>query len=162
ATAGLDLDEAVLWLKKAEPHLAAGAAPAGEISAKSGIRATYVGPHPRPALLHLDELAGQWLYQYLPDRLARRAHAGVMKVRTGVNEARKREDVAQERLEGLRQRQIAEIREQGTGDDGQGTRRPGDKGTRGRQEQAVAGDEVGGKLKERLETLRVQLSHLTG
>src|SRR5437868_10779525 len=69
STVGLDLDDAVNWLKKAEPHLAAVATPAGEISAKCEIRATYVAPHPRPAVLHLDELADRWLYQYLPDRL---------------------------------------------------------------------------------------------
>ena len=33
STAGLNLDDAVHWLKKAEPHLAVIATPAGEISA---------------------------------------------------------------------------------------------------------------------------------
>src|SRR5437868_13359002 len=69
ATAGLDLDDAVQWLKKAEPHLAAVATPAGEISAKCEIRATYVANHPKQTLSHLDELAERWLYQYVPDRL---------------------------------------------------------------------------------------------
>src|SRR5437773_2763878 len=67
STAGLDLDEAVQWLRKVEPHLAAVATPAGEISAKCEIRATYVAQHPKQTLLHLDELADRWLYQYLPD-----------------------------------------------------------------------------------------------
>src|SRR5437667_272481 len=96
STAGLDLDDAVQWLKKAEPHLAVVATPAGEISAKCEIRATYVAPHPKQTLLHLDELADRWLYQYLPDRLQAYRHRTLGSLRTAVAEARQREDAAQE------------------------------------------------------------------
>src|SRR5437870_601595 len=109
ATAGLDLDDAVQWLKKAEPHLAAVATPAGEISAKCEVRATYVANHPKQTLSHLDELADRWLYQYLPDRLQAYRHATLAKLRTAVTVARQREDAVQERLEGLRQRQVADV-----------------------------------------------------
>jgi hypothetical protein len=109
STAGLDLDDAVLWLKKAEPHLAAVATPAGEISAKCEIRATYVAPHPRPALLHLDELADRWLYQYLPDRLQTFRRNTLASLRTAAAGARQREDAVQEQLEALRQRQVAAV-----------------------------------------------------
>src|SRR5437868_6928008 len=107
STAGLDLDEAVQWLKKVEPHLAAVATPAGEISAKCEIRATYVGPHPRQALSHLDELADRWLYQYLPDRLQAYRHGTLAGLRTAVTEARQREDAFQESPESLRQNHVA-------------------------------------------------------
>src|SRR5437868_14575643 len=107
STAGLDLDDAVLWLRKVEPHLAAVATPAGEISAKCEIRATYVGPHPRQALSHLEELADRWLYQYLPDRLQAYRHGTLAGLRTPVTEARQREDAFQESPESLRQNHVA-------------------------------------------------------
>src|SRR5262245_14129960 len=115
ATVGLDLDEAVKWLKAVEPRLAAVATPAGEISAKAEIRATYVAPHPRQAISHLDELADRWLYQYLPDRLQVYRRGILASLRTAVTDSRQREDALQERLDLLRQRQVAELRNQGLG-----------------------------------------------
>jgi hypothetical protein len=109
ATAGLDLDDAVQWLKRAEPRLAAVATPAGEYSAKCEIRATYVASRAQPALLHLDELADSWLYQYLPDRLQSHRRAVLAKLRATVNAARQDEDAAQAGLEALRQKQVAVV-----------------------------------------------------
>jgi hypothetical protein len=175
-TAGLELDEAVNWLKKVEPHLAAVATPAGEISAKCEIRATYVATHPRQAISHLDELADRWLYQYLPDRLQAYRHGTLASLRSAVMDARQREDALQERLDELRQRQVAELKNQGAGDRGHGP------GIRGHvagvsvqksdvgDQKAVAiavvksasESDGGSKLRERLESLKVQLSHLLG
>jgi hypothetical protein len=168
STAGLNLDEAVQWLKKVEPHLAAVATPAGEISAKCELRATYVGPHPRQALSHLDELADRWLYQYLPDRLQAYRHGTLASLRTAVNEARQREDALQEQLESLRQRQVADKRDHGSGvrsqetaDREQGTADRG-QGTVAVVGAAAGGNDAASKLRERLDSLRVQLSHLQG
>jgi hypothetical protein len=176
ATAGLDLDEAVKWLKKVEPHLAAVATPAGEISAKCEIRATYVAPHPRQAISHLDELADRWLYQYLPDRLQVYRRGTLASLRTAVTDFRQREDALQERLEGLRQRQVAELRSQGSGigsqESGARSQEPpvGSQKLELGDQKSVAiavvksgNDSDGGnKLRERLESLKVQLSHLLG
>src|SRR5262245_24429493 len=176
ATAGLDLDHAVQWLKAVEPRLAAVATPAGEISAKAEIRATYVAPHPRQAISHLDELADRWLYQYLPDRLQAYRRGTLASLRIAVTDSRQREDALQERLEVLRQRQVAELRGQGSGvrgrDSGAQNREPelsGQTSDLGDQK-AVAiavvksgSDADGGnKLRERLESLKVHLSHLLG
>jgi hypothetical protein len=165
ATAGLDLNEAVQWLKKVEPHLAVVATPAGEISAKAEVRATYVGPHPRPALLHLDDLADRWLYQYLPDRLQAYRHGVLNKLRAAVAQARQREDEAHGRLEELRQQQLAEL----ASGKAVGDIRPAvDSNPRSvtsvqsAPQATFAVAEPSSKLRERLETLKVQLSHLTG
>jgi hypothetical protein len=107
ATPGLDLDAAAAWLKQADRQVAAVATPAGEISAKSQIRATYVASRPATAAMHLDELAERWLYQYLPDRLQTYRHRALADLRNIVQSARAQEDAAQQRLESLRQRQLA-------------------------------------------------------
>ncbi len=165
ATAGLDLDDATQWLKRVEPHLATVATPAGEISAKAEIRATYVGPHPRPALLHLDDLADRWLYQYLPDRLQAYRHGALNTLRAAVADARQREDDAHARLEELRQQQLAAL----AGDTQSGGVRQAVElnsrssvSVKGPSEPTVAIADSNSKLRERLETLKVQLSHLTG
>jgi hypothetical protein len=121
STPGLDLDDASQWLKKAEPHLAVVALPAGEISAKCEFRATYVAPHPKPAVAHLDDLADRWLYQYLPDRLQAYRHLALSNLRNAVAKARQQEDGAHEHLEALRQKQLVEVKQKETGDRGQGT-----------------------------------------
>src|SRR5262245_20274961 len=169
ATAGLDLDHAVQWLKAVEPRLAAVATPAGEISAKAEIRATYVAPHPRQALSHLDELADRWLYQYLPDRLQAYRRGTLSSLRTAVTDFRQREDGLQERLEGLRQRQVAELRGQGSGIRNQNSEAGAQKAEVGDQKAvAIAVVKSGSdsssenKVRERLESLKVQLSHLLG
>src|SRR4029079_10253172 len=170
STAGLDFDETVQWLNPIEPHLAAVATPAGEVSAKCEIRATYVATHPRQAISHLDELADQWLYQYLPDRLQTFRRGTLASLRKAVNEARQREDAAQERLEGLRQRQGGGVpRGQETGDRGQGTAVRGQRSEVGEQQaistaptKPASGADGVSKLRERLEGLNVQLSHLLG
>src|SRR6476620_11521322 len=55
ATEGLYLDHAVAWLKQADSKAAVIAVPAGEISPKSQIRATYVSRLPKPAEKRLDD-----------------------------------------------------------------------------------------------------------
>lgn len=169
STAGLDLDDAVQWLKKTQPHLAAVATPAGEISAKCEIRATHVAQHPKQALLQLDDLADRWLYQYLPDRLQAYRHATLGSLRSTVTDARQREDVLQERLESLRQRQVAELRGAGTVASNQepDVRRQTSE-LRDQKQNSTAAvkpsteQDAGKKLRERLDNLRVQLSHLLG
>jgi hypothetical protein len=115
ATPGLDLDDAGQWLKKAEPHLAVIATPAGEISPKCEIRATFVARHPKPAIAHLDDLAERLLYQYLPDRLQTYRHQVAGSLRGAVTVARQREDAAHQRLESLRQQQLVAAKQQESG-----------------------------------------------
>jgi hypothetical protein len=107
ATGGLDLDDATIWLKQADEGVAVIATAPGERSRRSQIRMTYLAPLPTPAQERLDELAGRWLYQYLPQRLNAFRQAELRDLRAGVNEARAREDEAGSELELLRQRQLA-------------------------------------------------------
>jgi hypothetical protein len=107
AIEGLDLDEAVAWLKHADSKAAVIATPAGEISPKSQIRVTYVARLPRPAIKRVDDLAERWLYQYLPDRLQAYRRASLAALRSAATAAHEREDAARNRIELLRQRQLA-------------------------------------------------------
>jgi hypothetical protein len=105
---GLDLDAAVQWLKQADPHAAAIASPAGT-APKSRIRVTTVAPRAEEAIKNLDELAGRWLFQYLPERLQSRRRGLVAELRAEVQSAREREDAARARLDSLRQRQWTQL-----------------------------------------------------
>jgi hypothetical protein len=109
AIEGLDLDEAVAWLKHADRQAAVIATPAGEISPKSQIRVTYVARLPGPAIHHVDDLADRLLYQYLPDRLQAYRRAALAALRSEATAAREREDSARNRIELLRQRQLTEL-----------------------------------------------------
>jgi hypothetical protein len=108
-TPGLDLADATKWLKQTDPHIAAVATPAGEISPRTLIRMTYVASLPSPATARLDELAARWLYQYLPDRLQSYRRATLADLRAATAAAHQREDAAHERVELLRQQQIAQL-----------------------------------------------------
>jgi hypothetical protein len=107
AIAGLDLPEAIQWLKQADEQVVVIATAAGPRTPRSQIRMTYLAPRPSPALNRLDELAGRWLYQYLPQRLGAFRHEVLADLRTAVNAARAQEDAASAELEALRQRQLA-------------------------------------------------------
>jgi len=108
-TPGLDLADATRWLKQTDSRIAAVATPAGEISPRTLIRMTYVAPLPSPATARLDDLAARWLYQYLPDRLQSYRRAALAELRAAASASHQREDAANERVELLRQQQIAEL-----------------------------------------------------
>src|SRR5262245_19266759 len=108
AAAGLDLEDAARWLKAADPHVAVVANGSGS-SQRRLIRMTYVAPRPTAGEQRLDELADRWLYQYLPERLQAYRHTALADLRTVVTQARLREDAARERLEELRQEQLAQL-----------------------------------------------------
>jgi hypothetical protein len=158
ATEGLDLEAAVSWLRSVDPEVAAVGTPAGEISAKSQIRVTYVALKPAAALEHLDELAERWLYQYLPDRLQAHRRSALAALRSAVQAAREREDAAQQRLEALRQQELALL-----------VRAPNEPGGRPIESRTIepqpmaemaAPPEGRRKLAEMLETLKGELSRL--
>src|SRR5262245_10863735 len=106
AMAGLDLDDATRWLKAADARVAV-AINGGGTSPRRLIRITYVAARPSVGEQRLDELADRWLYQYLPERLQAYRHAALAELRTAVTQARQREDAARQRLEELRQAQLA-------------------------------------------------------
>jgi len=109
AVEGLDLDDAMAWLKQADSRTVIVATAAGQRSPRSQIRMTYLAPLPTPAISRLDELATRWLYQYLPERLNAFRHAELADLRSALAAARAGEDAAQSEVESLRQRQLALI-----------------------------------------------------
>src|SRR3954470_10746782 len=109
ATEGLDLDVATAWLRRADSQVAAVGIPAGEISPKSEIRITHIALRPATAITRLDELAERWLYQYLPEQLQSYRRTALAELRNAVAAARAREDAGRERLESLRQNQMAQM-----------------------------------------------------
>src|SRR6187200_2121628 len=104
---GIDLTNAVNWIKQTDKRVAAVATAAGTISTKPQIRATFLASRPYMATDHLDGLAERFLFQYLPDRLQNYRHTELAELRNVAQAAREREDAARLSLESLRQRQLA-------------------------------------------------------
>lgn len=108
-TEGLDLADAMRWLKQADPHVAVIASPASATAPRAQIRMTIVAPLPSPANARLDELAARWLYQYLPDRLQSHRRATLGDLRAAAVAAHAREDAAHEQVELLREQQMTQM-----------------------------------------------------
>lgn len=106
---GIDLADAVNWIRQADKRVAAVATAAGEISTRPQIRATYLAPGVRAASEHLDGLAERFLFQYLPDRLQNYRHTTLTELRNAAQAAREKEDAARWALESLRQKQLAQV-----------------------------------------------------
>jgi len=104
---GLNLEDAGLWLKRAEPGAVVLTGPAPGRAARSRVRMTYHAARPNAARLRLDDLATRWLYQYLPDQLQAHRRGVLAQSRGAVTAARDREDEARTRVEVLRQQQLA-------------------------------------------------------
>jgi hypothetical protein len=126
AMEGLDLDEAVAWIKQLDSQVAAVANGPNLRIRKSQIRITHVASRTQTAVDRVDGLAERWLYQYLPDRLQAYRQSVLADLRRVADAARQQEDAAHQQLEMLRQAQLAEIRAvgfrvQASGQSGQGT-----------------------------------------
>jgi hypothetical protein len=173
ATAGLDLEEGVRWIKEIDPRAAVVASAAGEISTRSQIRMTYVARQSGSARARLDELAARWLCQYLPERLTAYRREVLAELRGAVASAREREDAARERLDELRQEQLLAVlqpaaeegrgpggRGQESGDRGQGTGVRGPGPGAGGQEPELTDVAAADSVQKRLEKLRLELSQL--
>jgi hypothetical protein len=159
AAGGLNLDDAAKWLKEADPQVGV-VANSGGSSPRQLIRVTFVAPRPTPGLERLDELADRWLYQYLPERLQAYRHTVLGELRTAVNTAREREDAVRQRLDELRQQQLAQLLR--TPSSEQPAAAPPEQP---RGVSAVAIPATGAEknqLVQRLETLRADLAKLLG
>ena len=159
AAGGLNLEDAAKWLKEADPHVAV-VANSGGSSPRQLIRVTFVAPRPTPGLERLDELADRWLYQYLPERLQAYRHTVLGELRNAVNTAREREDSVRQRLDELRQQQLAQLLR--TPSSEQPAPAPPDQ-PRGLSAVTIpATGAEKNQLVQRLETLRADLAKLLG
>jgi hypothetical protein len=159
ATAGLDLEEGVRWIKEVDPRAAVVASPAGEISARGQIRMTYVARQSASARARLDELAARWLCQYLPERLTAYRREVLAELRADVAGAREREDASRQRLDQLRQEQLLAVLQPAAEERQEPGVRGQEPGVRSQEPEStdVATTESG---QRRLEKLRVELSQL--
>lgn len=109
AVAGLDLDSARDWLKAADGQVVVVPVATTGNRPQAAIRMTYLAPRAGEATSRLDNLAGRWLAQYLPDRLQAERRARVRETRQIVAAARQREDAARLAVDRLRQQQLADL-----------------------------------------------------